>query len=94
MCCNYEVILQDMGPILTVLAVIVCGATNFLVINLPSNEAFELHSFDGDNVVGPLWPFLTVVLTAANMQFDKADYTSWPSVAMLFFVVFFVVIVL
>lgn len=83
-----------MGPILTVLVVILCGATTFLIIMEPNTEAFELKSFDGDNVVGPLWPLLTVVLTATNMQFDKSDYTSWPSILMLAFVIFFVVIVL
>ena len=67
------------------------GVASFLTIIAPFSDAFGF----GDDVVGPLMPLLTVVLTmTSQLSFEEADYTSSQSIMMLMFFVFFVVIVL
>ena len=85
------VILQDIAYLLVVLAIILMGVMFFLIIDSPFSQAF---GYD-DVVLGPFWPVLTVLLTmSSQLTFAEAEYTSWQSIVMLLFFIFFIIIVL
>ena len=57
------VIVVDMVPFLTVLAVAVLGTTFFFVINEPFNDMFDFRS----DSIGVFWPLLTVFQTMVGL---------------------------
>ena len=80
-----------MSHLLIVLAVIMTGVMFFLIIEAPFGKAFGYN----EHLLGPFWPLVTVLLTMfSQLSFEETDYSSWPSVVMLLFFIFFVVIVL
>jgi hypothetical protein len=85
------VILQDMSHLLIVLAVILTGAMFFLIIEAPFSDAFGYN----EDLLGPFWPLLTVLLTmSSQLSFHEQGYASSWSIGMLLFFIFSVVIVM